>query len=264
MRTDLFEESDLLVAYLPAFGSNGSVIGFRVMGLANKNLEYWSYGPVPISFTDASSVTHEVGVIPTNFTTPAYELPNNLPGIPTTSSYTADIFYHENPAHLYDLFVNYNEVQLKNYLQLPLQIPIATVYQSSLTPPADLGYKVGEFRITAFPFLRVGIQTLNQTNRNLRTNLTIRLRELQVAVIRDGQLLYDMVTRQGDGKYAKYFNVGGARWSSDYKSFQSYGFGNTPIDVLELLNAGRTGAQAVVNKYLTNPSSKVPYINARR
>ena len=250
-----YEESDFLILYYPAFQG---VLGFRIMGIQNKSFENWSYGPVPISFVDNSQVTHEVGVIPSSFVTTHYELPNNLPGLATTTNYQTDIFFQPNPNLLYDFMVDYNNVLLRNYFEIPYIAPAASAYETSFTAPgalspnaSDFGFTAGPFRIISQPNMRIGILTDNQTNRNLRTNIFVNLSVYQVGLVASGPLLYDMITKQGDARNTQFFTVGGSRWGSDYTPFSAYGLERAPIPTLDLLNVGRTGAQSVVDQYLT-------------
>ncbi len=237
------EEGDLLLLYYPF---NQGVIGFRILGVSNKNFDYWTYGPLPFSFPDSNNVLHEVGVIPQQFVNlVAYRLPNNLPGL--QSQYTQDIMYHEDPSILYHMFIDFGNVLLRNYLQIPFGIPAAELYKTTLNPPADVGFKAGEIEFVAQPFMSAGWFTLNETNRNLRTNLIIRIASYQVAVVQNPNLLYRMVTRQE--RNVKSIVVGGPRWSTDKRMFQVYGL-ESPIPVIDILKT----SGGVASNAFTAPS----------
>jgi hypothetical protein len=245
------EEGNLLLLYYPAFSG---ILGFRVLGIANKTAPRWNYGPLPISFPDSIGTIHEVGVIPALFINPSpYQIPNTLVAIPTT--YAQDFTYHEEPNHIYHFFVNFNNALLRQYVQVPIQ-QTEQLYKTSLNPPADVGWKSGEIELISTAYMRTGWFTANLTNRNLRTNLVIEVYEYQVDVVQNGSLLYQMYTRQGDGRNTTFKNIGSERWGSDLKMFSTLGF-QQPIPVSELVTS--RGAQSVIDRYRTAPAQGVVF-----
>lgn len=268
MSKQFYEEGDFLALFYPAFHGSGGVLGFRIMGVKNKTFENFRYGPVTTSFVDSSSVKHEVGVIPNKSVTSRYEIANNLPGLSTQQNYSQDIFFHLDWSALYDFLVNYNNNLLSNYLEVPYQQPAASAYGTDFTSTAigdvsDYGWLPGgeDFRLVMQPSMRIGIRTVNESNMNLRTDLSIKLRIYSAALVASGPLLYDILTKQGDAKYAEFFTIGGTAWKSDYSMFSGYGLTKgTPFPVLDILNAGRGGAQSIINSYLQKKEG-VPYLN---
>jgi len=246
------EEGDLLNLYFPF---NAGIVPMRILGIYNKNFDYWAYGPIPASFPDSTGTLHEVGVVPATFVNPvAFQLPNTLSGV--QSQYAQDLTWHRSPGLLYHFFFDFGNTLLRIYNQVPMGIPSAELYQTSLNPPSDLGFKAGPVELVSPPFLFTGWFVLNETNMNLRTNIQIRLRAYQVGIVTDPTLVYNMVTRQGEGRNARSISIGGPRWDTRRDVFQAYGLSD-PIQVAQII---KSRGQAVKTALPSSPPSGVTYV----
>jgi len=191
----LIRNNKVLVIYFP---STNSILPFRILFRYNEGYEEFNYGPLPVSYSG-----YEPGVIPAgkmtdSITFPYSELPPDL---------APDMFYYTESDRLIHAHLKFDPIMLRILVEVP-QNQKTYSYEGRVTQDLtkDFGWFRGHKEMIFMPKIHIGWRFYNPTNLDLRTNLHITYAEYNVELIRDADIIYELITR----KYPAYwFTFGG-------------------------------------------------------
>lgn len=193
----LLKNNSVLAVYFP---SVRGFVPFRVLYRENQGYEKFNYGPLPVSFPG-----YEAGVIPAGQTTdsitfPYYELPEEQ---------RVDMFYYTEPGRLIHAHIYISPILLRGLVEIPKGSKTYS-YLDKVTQDLtkDFGFFRGYKEMIFLPKIHIGWKFYNPTNLDLRTNLHIVYGEYRVELVKEADVIYEIMTK----KHPAYWIVYGGKY----------------------------------------------------
>jgi len=191
------KEGEHVVIVLPAYDA---VLPLRVRSIANKDAEWFNYGPVPYTFTG-----YPEGVVPSRSTSEGFKFKDRTGRL--VAEQATDMFYHKKPGILIHAYIDIRPRLFRIYRDIPTgtkQIRyLETVTFSTGVDEATsiFGYSVGVVEHFFLPNFHVDWYIQNPTNMTLRTNVMMKYAEYKVELPKDPMFIFDLIMR----KYPAYW-----------------------------------------------------------
>ena len=192
------KENEYIVVSFPMFRG---ILAYRVMARVNKGFEKINYGALPIP--TAVPWAARTGLVPANSNSGPFPWPwAVLPAERQT-----DMWWFDNNDKLVSSRWKISPYMLRNFLFLAVgtqEIVYLGIATADATMPSDFGYWRGTLELPILPYMHMQMSCFNMTNMDLLADVSFEYAEYAIELIRDPQLLWELMTRRKRAHWQTY------------------------------------------------------------
>jgi len=174
------------------------ILAYRVVARVNTGFERINYGALPLPNWAART-----GLIAANASSGRFLWPwGVLPAERQT-----DMWWFDNNNKLIISRWNIRPLMLRNFLFLAVgtqEIVYMGIATADDTVPSDFGYWRGSIELPVLPYMHIQMSSFNMTNMDILADASFEYAELQVELVRDPVLLWELMTRRKRAHWMTY------------------------------------------------------------
>ena len=189
------KENEYLVVSFPMFQG---ILAYRVVARVNAGFENINYGALPLPNFAARTGLIAAGASSGRFLWPWDVLP---------AERQTDMWWFDNNAKIMQVRWNIRPLMLRNFLFLAVGTQEAVYMGIAVADdavPSDFGYWRGSIELPVLPYMHIQMSSYNNTNMAILADASFEYAELQVELVRDPTLLWELMTRRRRAHWMTY------------------------------------------------------------